>query len=29
MAKKRVNGEGNIRKRTDGIQGVGQLGPTP
>lgn len=24
MAKKRVNGEGNIRKRTDGIQGVGQ-----
>ena len=29
MAKKRANGEGNIRKRTDGIQGVGQLWPTP
>lgn len=25
MAKKRVNGEGNIRKRTDGTQGVGQV----
>ena len=24
MAKKRANGEGNIRKRTDGTQGVGQ-----
>ena len=24
MAKKCVNGEGNIRKRTDGTQGVGQ-----
>ena len=24
MPKKRVNGEGNIRKRTDGTQGVGQ-----
>ncbi len=29
MAKKRVNGEGNIRKRTDGPQGVGQNCPTP
>ena len=25
MAKKRANGEGNIRKRTDGTQGVGQV----
>ena len=25
MAKKRVNGEGNIRKRTDDTQGVGQV----
>ena len=24
MAKKRANGEGNVRKRTDGTQGVGQ-----
>ena len=24
MAKKRANGEGNIRKRKDGTQGVGQ-----
>ena len=24
MAKKRANGEGNIRKRTDGTHGVGQ-----